>query len=196
MHPLKGRKQSAAHVKKRMDAMRKHETWPHGAPPKYNANRLWEKVQVRKPDECWPWLGYRNDQGYGRVWIGGRGYYAHRVIFQLSNPNMIRKSAPKEKDSDQFLRHSCDNPSCCNPSHLLIGTHTDNMRDKVKRGRSKWFDSSVKSPRAKLTEHDVREIRRQFNPENGATRKALALLYDVSVSTIKGVISGRHYSDV
>lgn len=196
MHPLKGKKQSKEHVAKRMAAMAKHPKWPGGHPPRYTAARLWENVRKGSDEDCWPWLGWTNEHGYGRVEIDGKSYYAHRVIYQLAYPGSIKKAAPKDRTASGFLRHRCDNPICCNPNHLLIGTQLDNMRDKVERGRSKWYDSSVESPNAKLTAHDVREIRRQFNPENGATRKALALLYDVSVSTIKGVISGRHYADV
>lgn len=196
MHPLKGRKQSKEHVEKRMAAMRKHEIWPHGGPPKYNAERLWRKVLVGKIDDCWPWIGHRNPQGYGRVWLGGKGYYAHRVIFALANPGVIQKAAPKDRFSTGYIRHMCDNPSCCNPTHLLVGTHAENMNDKVIRGRSRWWESAVSSPRAKLTADDVRAIRVQFDPDNGTTRKALALLYDVSVPTIASVLSGRHYSDV
>jgi hypothetical protein len=142
---------------------------------------------------CWPWLGWRNEQGYGRFEIDGKSYYAHRAIFRLANPGVISLNAPKNKFGFGFLRHRCDNPSCCNPIHLEVGTHADNMKDKVNRGRQHIF-GSIESPNAKLTAEDVFFIR--LHRRNGVTRKALALLYEVSVSTIKGVTSGRHYSDI
>jgi len=194
MHPNKGRKQSAEHVAKRMASMRKYEKWPGGRPPEYTPKRLWDKVRKGTDEECWPWLGFCNAQGYGRVWIAGIGYYAHRVIYQLANPGRIRKRGPREKNGFGFLRHSCDNPPCCNPAHLLVGAHADNMRDKSERGRSRWFDSSVDSPRAKLTAQDVLQIRSQ--KKDGATLKSLAIFYDVSRSTISGVLYGRHYQDI
>jgi hypothetical protein len=192
MHPNTGKKQSPEHIAKRMASMRKHQKWPGGHPPKYTAKSLWEKVKKGGNEECWPWLGFCNDQGYGRVWINGRGYYAHRVIYQLANPGTIRRSSPKNKNAYGFLRHKCDNPVCCNPLHLEIGTHADNMRDKVERGRSKWFDSSIDSPRAKLTAAQVLEIRGQ--PKE--SRLKLAAKYGVSIQTIKAVRSRRHYADI
>jgi len=193
MHPNKGRKQSPEHIAKRMAAMRKRDQWPGGRPPKYTEKRLWEKVRKGTVAQCWPWLGFCNEKGYGRVWINGKGYYAHRVIYQLANPGTIRRAAPKDRFASGFLRHKCDNPLCCNPAHLEIGTHADNMRDKLERGRQHTF-MSIESPRAKLTAHDAQQIR--LHRANGVTRKALALLYEVSVSTIKGVTSGRHYADI
>ena len=112
-----------------------------GATPRRPANTtevLWSKVDRRGPDECWPWLAFRNGQGYGRTWINGKGYFAHRVIFELANPGQIDRSAPN-RDGNTFVLHTCDNSSCCNPAHLYLGSHADNMRDKVMRGRCPDF---------------------------------------------------------
>ncbi len=187
MHANKGRKQSREHVAKRVAALRKSGRF-------YTSENLWLKVQKGAPNECWPWLGYKNGQGYGRVWLDQVGYYAHRVMFNLSNPGVINLRAPKKRDDVGFLRHSCDNPSCCNPNHLSIGTHADNMHDKVDRDRSKIWKHSTKTPRAKLTEQDVRQVRQK--QKDGASCKSLMLLYGVSKSTINGVLSGRHYKDI
>lgn len=166
--------------------------------PAVTAENFWSRVQKNGPDECWPWIGCVSRSKperppYGRIdAFGFKGVYVHRVAYWLANGGELNL----RKDSDCLVRHSCDNSICCNPAHLVVGTHLDNMRDKVERGNSRWWNSTTESPRAKLTDHDVRMIRIQFNPESGATRKALALLYDVSISTIKGVTSGRHYSDI
>jgi hypothetical protein len=162
--------------------------------PRNTPEVLWSKVDKRGQDECWPWLGWRNSQGYGRFEIDGKSYYAHRAIFALANPGSVELSAPPSRYAHGFMRHKCDNPSCCNPTHLLVGTHTDNMRDKVERGRSKWFESSVDSPRAKLSDGDVRTIRNL--KKHGYTYKALQAMFGVSKATITGVLSGRHYADV
>lgn len=165
--------------------------------PAVTVENFWDRVKVGKANECWPWFGPvsrgpRNKYPYGRVdAFGFKGIYVHRIAYWIANGGRM----PFRKDGDALVIHSCDNTLCCNPKHLRIGTHQENMNDKVKRGRQHKF-TSIGSPRAKLTQHDVAQIRMQFDPENGATRKALALLYDVSVSTIKGVLSGRHYSDV
>lgn len=153
---------------------------------------LWSKVDIRSPDECWPWKGSRNGE-YGRTQIGGKNYYAHRVIFDLANPGVIELAAPKDKSASGFLRHSCDNPPCCNPRHLLPGTYQDNVDDKVSRGRQIYY-KSTESPRAKLTEEDVFWIRLQ--KRYGATINALAMLHEVSRSCVGHLLYGLSYQDV
>jgi len=103
-------------------------------PPGKPANTpevLWSKVDKRGEDECWNWMGYKNEDGYGRVQIKEWAYFAHRVIFNLVNPGIIELNAPKSYEETGFLLHTCDNPSCCNPKHLWVGTHAQNMADKV-----------------------------------------------------------------
>lgn len=163
--------------------------------PENTPEVLWSKVFKRDlgPDDCWPWIGYRNEQGYGRVWIKDKGYYAHRVIYDLVNPGVISLKGPKSPYDPGWIRHTCDNPKCCNPKHMLVGTHAENMGDRKERGHY-GYEHSTKSPRAKLTTEDVLDIRAK--KKAGATCKALALLYEVSPSTIHGVLYGRHYQDV
>jgi hypothetical protein len=133
-----------------------------------------------------------NEQGYGRTEINNSSYYAHRVIFNLVNPGKITLSAPKNVYDTGFIRHSCDNPSCCNPKHLLIGTHPDNMRDKAERGRAPDY-SGDKGPNCKLTMEDVFWIKIQ--KKYGATIRALALLNEVSRSCISHLLYGRSYQE-
>lgn len=154
---------------------------------------LWSKVDKRGPEECWHWIGNTNEQGYGRTEIQDKSYYAHRVIYNLVYPGVITLEAPTDRNAVGFLRHSCDNPPCCNPDHLIVGTHQENMDDKVTRGRMPDYRGS-RGPRAKLTDEDVFWIRMQ--KKYGATKKALAMLYEVSESTISGACYGRHYQDV
>lgn len=155
--------------------------------PANTTDVLWSKVERRGADECWPWKGWRHDKGYGRVEINDENFYAHRVIFDLANPGIIQLRDDGSKE--QCVLHRCDNPVCCNPRHLFIGTHADNMEDKKNKGRV-----SRAKPRAKLTAEDVFWMRMQ--KKYGATKKALALLYDVSMATVSGALYGRHYRDV
>ena len=57
--------------------------------PENTPDVLWSKVDVRTSEECWPWMGFVSESGYGRTWINDKGYYAHRVIFNLANPGQI-----------------------------------------------------------------------------------------------------------
>jgi hypothetical protein len=194
MHPLAGKKQSPEHIAKRIRAMKrtlKAEPWRKSSgPPKNTAASFWARVDQRGANDCWPWLGRKSEFGYGRIDIfGEEGVYAHRVAFFLKYPNRI---SLREKGGVLVLHH-CDNPMCCNPRHLYMGSHDDNMKDKIKRGRQ-HIVTSIASPRAKLTAHDVSQIR--VHRQHGVTRKALALLYDVSVSTIKACTLGRYYKDI
>ena len=89
--------------------------------------RFWSKISRGGPDECWPWMKGRNDQGYGIIRISGRNHRAHRKSLELKLGRPIRPGA-------QVL-HSCDNPPCCNPAHLREGTQPENMQDMQVRGR-------------------------------------------------------------
>jgi hypothetical protein len=164
-------------------------------PPGKPANTpevLWSKVDKRGEDECWNWLGLKNKQGYGRVQINEWSYYAHRVIYSLVYPNAIEWRAPKNSTESGFLLHTCDNPSCCNPKHLFLGTHADNMADKVAKGRSPDF-SGDKGPRAKLTMAQAREIR-QLRKE-GVSARELSQRYEISLPSIKTLLRGDSYKE-
>ena len=96
-----------------------------------NARRFWAKVDVRGPDDCWPWTGGKpptkqGGPGYGRVVFGGRRRKAHAVAWELSSGLDVGPT---------YILHSCDFPPCCNPAHLRPGTKRDNIHDAQARGR-------------------------------------------------------------
>lgn len=86
--------------------------------------RFWTKVD-RSGGGCWEWLAYKTPRGYGKI----SKLYAHRVSYALENG-----TDPAEMSPDLVIRHTCDNPGCVNPAHLLPGTHADNVADRFKRG--------------------------------------------------------------
>jgi hypothetical protein len=151
---------------------------------------LWSKIDVKTEDECWNWKGYKNEDGYGRTWINDCGYYAHRVIYDLVYPNIITLSAPKNTDETGFILHTCDNPSCCNPKHLWVGNCSENIADKVKKGRSADF-SGDKGPNCKLSMEQAQEIRQKR--KDGISAKELANQYRVSLSSVKTLLAGKSY---
>ncbi len=99
----------------------------------YLIARFWSKVDVGRMDrvECWPWRGAVGDKGHGRFKIGGKLVSPHVFAYEYFYGPL--------PDSDAYhgwvVRHSCDNPPCCNPAHLLAGSQLENVRDMVRRGR-------------------------------------------------------------
>jgi hypothetical protein len=88
--------------------------------------RFWCHVDKRGPDDCWNWKASRV-KGYGQIRISETEVIrAHRVAWEYT-----RGPIP----DGLFACHKCDNPSCCNPSHLFLGTAQDNADDKVAKGR-------------------------------------------------------------
>lgn len=92
------------------------------------AERFWEKVEKRGPTDCWPWLGGHDAEGYGFLYEAGRMQRAHRVAWTLTHGPIPGR---------QVCCHSCDNPTCCNPSHLFLGTNKDNTGDMWRKGRAR-----------------------------------------------------------
>ncbi len=74
---------------------------------------------------CWEFDGGRTEAGYGTVGTGRR-YYVHRVVYEHHHGAI---------PDGMVVRHACDNPPCCNPAHLSIGTQQDNAQDASRRGR-------------------------------------------------------------
>lgn len=85
-------------------------------------------VLKRGIDKCWLWTGYTDPKGYGRIHSNGRIYFTHRVALELAGIPV---------PGDKLVCHTCDNPTCVNPKHLYVGTHKDNAKDKVERGRAR-----------------------------------------------------------
>jgi len=94
--------------------------------------RFWNRVDVREDkNSCWEWLGPKQFNR-GRVRIGSQVddtrklILPHRIAYELTYGPI-----PK----GLFVCHHCDNPPCCNPIHLFLGTQRDNMQDAVRKGR-------------------------------------------------------------
>lgn len=159
-----------------------------------------DKYEV-SPSGCWNWLGCLDKDGYGLTRLDGRRIRAHRASYILHRGDISEGG---------HVCHDCDNPSCVNPDHLWIGTHSDNMRDAYKKGRKlppallspetvsrgEKHSSVMKKAAAKgegagnstLTADQVREIRRLHVPKKKGINVELAAKFDVSVSSIEKIV--------
>ena len=88
------------------------------------AGRLWAKVE--KGPDCWPWTARRQSKGYGVITVRGKQYLAHRIVWWF-----VTRTDPE----DLCVLHKCDNPACCRPNHLFLGTVADNSLDMMSKGR-------------------------------------------------------------
>ena len=137
-----------------------------------------ERIQV-KENGCWEWTGKKMCEsfngGYGRISIDGKHYTVHRLAYML---------AIGEIADGLLVCHKCDNPPCCNPEHLFLGTPEDNMNDCVTKGRLE----GRKGVGAKKLKPYWKDICDKFSL--GATLKALAKEYGTSPQTIKFIVYG------
>ena len=108
--------------------------------------------------------------GHIKVQVNKKNYYLHRYIFE---------TYVREIPEGILVRHKCDKACCINPAHLTLGTHEDNVRDRVIRNRSAAGENHG---RAKLTERAVKDIR-----EDQRSAWKLAKIYGVDPKTIRGV---------
>lgn len=154
---------------------------PMDGPPRLNTpGTMHERVSRRLPDEfnpaeCYEWAGGRDENGYGITTAGSgsdrRQVRVTRVVFEMFNGPM--------PDGAEIIMHVCDNPPCVNPHHLVAGTRTLNMVDKIEKGRQ----SSI------LTADQVLAIR--------ADPRLLAQIaadYGVSVPTISAIRTRRTWA--
>lgn len=152
-------------------------------------DRFWPKVKVGSDDECWEWQAFRNPNGYGMIGVGStvdgtkRVALAHRVAWELTNGPI---------PDDVKVRHLvCDNPPCCNPAHLALGTHADNAADKMAKGRHRASPGEANGS-SKLTDEQRRIIRERY-AAGGISQCQLASDFHVDQTTISRIVRVTNY---
>lgn len=168
---------------------------PHRGLPAFD--RFMAKVDVRGPDECWPWTGARDDQGYGLFKVARRMHQAPRWL--------LARTLGRELAEDEVTRHTCDNPPCCNGRHLLAGTPRDNSQDAQDRGRltrgdRHWTRATPerlhgeRNPAARLTAEQVATIRDLY--ASGARQIDLAADYGISQPLVSQIIRRKVWAHI
>ncbi len=145
--------------------------------------RFYSYVAIGKENECWEWLGSKLKDNYGQFCFQCRSTPAHRFAFWFStgiDPEGL------------CVCHSCDNPSCVNPAHLWLGTQQDNVRDRVKKGRSIHGE---RQHSAKLTEAEVLTIRARY-VAGGCSYPKLGKEYGVDQTLICAIIHRKVWTHI
>lgn len=162
----------------------------NGLKPKPVESRFWPKVRIGGPDQCWPWQASRQPKGYGQIRADserGATLRAHRVSWELTNGAI---------PEGLCVLHRCDNPSCCNPNHLFLGTPADNTADMLAKGRAGCRPQPGEAnPSAKLNIEKVNLILR-LQRCGGFTHRTIARMFGVSGSAVDAIISGRTWVNV
>jgi len=137
--------------------------------------RFWDKVV--KTDSCWLWTGCLC-RGYGLIKASNGMRRAHRVSWELHFGPI---------PEDLYVCHQCDVRKCVNPSHLFLGTHTDNMRDMTKKGRHARRQNT-----AKLTYDEVDAIRALRGKLN---QRDIGWLFGVHQTAVGHIHRGTSYPE-
>lgn len=149
---------------------------------------FWSRVDKNGPihpvlkSRCWLWTGYKLKQGYGQF----RSKKTHRLAYVHTKGDI---------PDGMFVCHKCDNPPCCNPDHLFLGTAQDNMTDKVNKGRQ-YTGGGPPSPGEKngnvvLNQEQVNKIKEMHasgKSTNGIIRE---MNLTVSYSCVRRIITGK-----
>ncbi|HHT8992790.1 TPA: HNH endonuclease [Burkholderia cenocepacia] len=127
----------------------------------------------------------RDRDGYGTLWFEGRTVLEHRLVYAAS------KGTSLEAIRGLVVRHTCDTPACVNPNHLVIGTHADNQRDKVERGRQAKGSTQWAS---KTDEQVVAQIKILIR--DGKRVVDISRQFDVSQQMVTNIKAGRTWRHV
>jgi hypothetical protein len=143
--------------------------------------KFWEQINKKGDDECWEWTGYRRVEGYGEMRFHHFLFRTHRIAYMTASGQI---------ENGLSVCHKCDNPPCCNPNHLFLGTRSENSKDMLAKGRNHRGEkaSSV------VTEEIVRLIR--VDAEMGVPWKQIASKFKLKYTTAWAIITRARWGHV
>lgn len=155
-----------------------------GPKPEPLRDRITRSVVVTDSG-CWEWaFARKRPEGYGFIKTKGRMSYAHRVAYEA-----FVGPIPDGK----MVCHRCDNPPCCNPAHLFIGTAAENNADAITKGRAKFGRPPLMRGRdhpgsLQLDTETITAIRAA-----SGTISAIARQFAISRRSVSKIRSGEHH---
>jgi hypothetical protein len=163
---------------------------------KQDVQRFWIKVD-KSPGhgpkgDCWEWQNCRDDDGYGCFGVQGRVYRATRIVYSLEHAS--------DDITHLMVCHSCDNPPCCNPDHLSLGTSSSNLEDAARKGRMARGNKHGKrcnnsAPRwSAVTPEIVIELHRLHNTQ-GLSAAALGRKFNLYERHVHNILNGDCWRD-
>ena len=143
------------------------------------------KYKQAAVDACWEWLAGKNAQGYGSVNQAAYGdQLAHRVVYKTCIAGI---------PDGLIVMHTCDNPGCVNPAHLLLGTRGQNNADRSAKGRNNSkLRQGEGNGRAKLTEADAVAI--QCRRASGEILRIIADDYGISIAQVHRITNNQSWN--
>lgn len=164
----------------------------HHYTPEERITAFWNKVNkdgsipAHMPHlgKCWEWIAGTSSAGYGKITYMNRDTSSHRISWEITYGDI---------PDGLWVLHKCDNPKCVRPDHLFLGTFRDNIDDMVAKGRTLKGENNnapngEKSPKAKLTDEQVDQIRERY-AQGGISHPTLAKQYGVNASHITRIIN-------
>jgi len=150
-------------------------------------DRYWSKVDKKNDNECWLWLASKDKDGYGWFTLkeNHKTIQAHRYSALLKYIDLQNK----------LVRHTCDNPSCVNPNHLILGSPKDNSKDMIERNRSLIGELN---PNSKATNAQASDIIEQYeraiiSGQKYGILERLAKKHNLSKQIIYRITSGQQF---
>lgn len=144
---------------------------------------FWNRIDIGEMKSCWIWRGGKDKNGYGMFGVKKTSFRAHRLSYFLYY---------KINPQNLYVCHSCDNPACCNPHHLFLGTQADNVRDMILKNRMKIGIRNEKFPI--LSEWDILNIKADYSNKNKSMME-LAKEYGVYKTKIWCVLHDLQHSN-
>lgn len=144
---------------------------------------FWNTAGVGVENECWEWQGQPDRDGYGYFRYLGKRWRAHRLAYHFAHGDV---------SPGAVVRHTCDNPLCCNPRHLIAGTQRDNISDRDQRGRQA---RGSQNGRAKLTEEIVLQLRAQSMGRRGESVR-LAREFGINLTIVRDILAWRTWRHI